>query len=114
MKALRKRIVSWPELVILGFVFAIWIAFYAKPVGFIIVPEYVASEDLLLASSMVLFYLIVARKMWLWFAVVVCSDQRGSTLVYSVARLSHRSRSARATSNPTMGGRAYLPSRTEM
>jgi hypothetical protein len=66
MKPPRKRIVSWPELVIIGCILAIWIAFYAKPVGLLIVPEYVVAKDLLLACSMVIVCVIVVRQVWLW------------------------------------------------
>jgi hypothetical protein len=66
MKPPRKRIVSWPELVIIGCVLAIWTAFYARPVRLLIVPEYVAARDLLLACSMVVVCVIVARQVWLW------------------------------------------------
>jgi hypothetical protein len=66
MKPLRKRIVSWPELVILGCVFTFWIASAAKPAGLLIVPEYVASQDALLAGSIVVVCCVIARQLWLW------------------------------------------------
>ena len=66
MKQPRKRIVSWPELVILGYVFTIWIASAARPAGLLVAPEYVAARDALLAISLVAVYFIVARQMWLW------------------------------------------------